>query len=167
MKAPICEMCMNSGILCTACNQKLEEKKISELDVNLARLLYKMEQKQKIKDPSFTKTFELEELILVITGDNVPNLIGKGGRVVRILSKELGKKVRVINGTSLKAALADLLAPAPIQGINVIYRPEGEVTKVIISEQDTWRLIADIKTLEQAANILAGGEMGIIFEARR
>lgn len=164
MKSPICEKCVVERDLCDACQTKQKQGKLTEADISLARLLYKLEQKQLVKDPSFTRAVDLEKLFLIITHENVGNLVGRGGRVVRLLSKEMGKKVRVINGKDFKTSIRDLAAPARVTGINIVYAPEGEKTKVIIAEQDKYRLISDLATLEQAANELVDKE--VVIELR-
>jgi transcription antitermination factor NusA-like protein len=164
MKSPICKKCVIERDLCEVCKKKHEEGTITEADISLARLLYKLEQKQFVKDPSFTRAIDFEKLFLIITHENVGNLVGKGGRVVRLLSKEMGKKVRVINGKDFKTAIQDLMAPARVTGINIVYAPEGEKTKIIVSNQDKYRLISDLETLTKAANELT--EKTVLIELR-
>ncbi len=164
MKGPICEKCIVERDLCDVCKTKQKEGKLTEADISLARLLHKLEQKQLVKDPSFTRAVDLDKLFLIVTHENEGNLVGRGGRVVRLLSKEMGKKVRVINGKDFKTAIRDLAAPARVTGINIVYAPEGEKTKVIIAEQDKYRLISDLETIGKAANELAGKE--IVIELR-
>ncbi|MCD6522519.1 MAG: transcription elongation factor NusA [Candidatus Diapherotrites archaeon] len=164
MKSPICEVCVKSGVLCSACNQKLADGKISENDLRLARLLYKLEEKQLTKNVSFSKTIDIGDMLLVLTEGNVANLIGRGGRIVRLLSKEFDKKVRIINSTDTKRALQDLVAPARVLGINILYTPNGEKTKVIIAKEDEDKLIAPLEVLQKAANALSNKEVVLVLE---
>ena len=164
MKTPLCEACTKSGILCAKCEEKKNAGEISETDVSLAQHLAKLDSRGFIKNASFDKTIDLGSLIIVVTSENVGTLVGRGGRVVRMLSKEMGKKVRIINGKDFKTAIQDLVAPARVTGINIVYATEGEKTKVIIPENDKYRLISDLATIEKAANELS--EKTILIELR-
>jgi len=155
MKGPLCEECIKSGVLCEECNRKLKSKEISDLDIQLARLLHKYERRDLIRGATFERAYLIENLVVIATKGRVGTLVGRGGRVVRMLSRELNKKVRIVGISSMKNTLADLVAPARIQGINIVYKPGGEETKVIISREDKYKLIAPRETLEKAANILS------------
>ena len=164
VKAPLCGKCVEERDLCGACQQKSIEGKLTDADISLARVLNQLEKRQLVKEPSFERAVDLGNLILIVTTENVGNLVGKGGRVVRLLSKEMGKKVRVINGKDFKTSIQDLVAPARVTGINIVYTPDGEQTKVIIPTEDKYRLIADMPTIIKAANALS--EKTVVFELR-
>jgi len=163
MKTPICEHCVKSGDLCPICKEKFDQGDITHMDIGLARLLQKMEKKNNLKDPSFEKTIVVDDLLLVMTKDRVGNLVGKGGRIVRLLSRELGKTVRVINDKDFKTSVQDLVYPARVLGINIVYKQEGEQTKVVVAKQDKNKLVAHIEVLQKAARVLAGNQ-DIILE---
>lgn len=158
MQAPICEDCARSGVLCLECKKKLEENKITKTDIELAGLLCKMEDKELVREPSFERTIEVDDLILVLTRGDAANLIGKRGRVVRQLSKSLNKTVRIVKIGDFKTQMMDLLAPARLLGINIVYKPEGEETKLVIPKEDESKLVANIETIEKAACLLSGKE---------
>ncbi len=164
MKGPLCEECIKSGVLCEECSKKLENKEISELDIEVARLLYKLEKRDLVRGASFERAHLIGNLIVISTKGRVGTLVGKGGRVVRLLSHELNKKVRVVSVSNMKSMLADLISPAKIQGINIVYKPSGEQTKVIISHEDKYKLIAPRETLEKAANLLS--DRTIVLEVK-
>lgn len=164
MKAPICERCIKSGILCEECEQKVSSKEISELDIRIARTLQKLEDRDLLRGATFERAYEVDNLIIITTKGKVGALVGRGGRVVRLLSKEFNRKVRIINTTSTKSTLQDLVAPARIHGINIIYKPDGEQTKAIISREDKYKLIAPSVTLEKAANLIS--DKTIVLEVR-
>lgn len=156
MHAPICENCARSGVLCSSCKKKLEENKITKTDIELAGLLCKMEDKELIKDPSFEKTIEVDDLLLVLTRGDAANLIGKKGRIVRQLSKSLHKTVRIIKLGDSKTQIMDLIAPARLLGINIAYKPDGEEINVVIPREDESKLISSLDTVEKAARMLLG-----------
>ncbi|MCD4739927.1 KH domain-containing protein [archaeon] len=155
MKFPVCDNCIKSGILCPECTKKFEDKRISETDIELAALLYEMETKELIRNASFERTVIADDLLLVLTKGDVANMIGKKGRIVRQLSKRFRKTVRIIKDGDLKTKMEDLIAPARLLGINIIYKSGEQNTKLMISNEDQSKLITHKDILEKAARLLA------------
>jgi len=169
VRAPICETCLRSdGLLCPADQKKLEEGVISELDVKVARLLYRL---LGDVDIEFKRAVEAGDLIVIVVGEgDVPITIGKGGENIKTLIRELGKRVRVVEGIDanspedLRKLALDLLYPAGVFGVNVVYRPGGETYyKVLLFGRDRKRLPERPEVLESVLGQIAGKEVRISF----
>ena len=169
MKAPICEVCLKTdGILCPADEKKLQEGVISELDVKVARMLYRL---LGDVDIEFKKAVEAGDLIVIVVGKgDVPITIGKGGKNIKTLVKELGKRVRVIEGINaetteeIKKLASDLLYPAGVFGVNVVYKPGGErYYKVLVSGRDRKKLPEKPEVLESLLGQIIGKEVRLDF----
>ncbi len=167
MKAPICDICLRSGILCLGCEDKLKMGVISELDVKIAKLLFELEEEHHIRDVSFLKAVESRSLIVIIVGKGeIGNLIGKGGKTVKFLQKALKKKIRIIEDTEDKRKIVqDLLHPARVLGMNVLYLPSGEQKyKVRISKEDERRIPTNVQSAEETISKLTNLEVKIALE---
>jgi len=169
MKAPICEVCLKTDdILCPADEKKLQEGIITELDVKVARLLYKL---LGDVDIEFKKAVEAGDLIVIVVGrGDVPVVIGKGGKNIKALVKELGKRVRVIEGIEaettedIKKLATDLFYPASVFGVNVVYKPGGETYyKILVFGRDRKKLPEKPETLESVLSQIIGKEVAISF----
>ncbi|MDK2783226.1 MAG: hypothetical protein PWQ32_815 [Thermococcaceae archaeon] len=168
MKAPICEVCLKTeDILCPADEKKLQEGLISELDVKISRMLYKL---LGDADVEFKKAVEAGDLVVIMVGEgNVPLVIGKGGKNIKLLMRELGKRVRVIEGREikdtddLKKLATDLLYPAGVFGVNVVYAPQGQYYKVLVIRRDKQKLPERQEILEDILSKIAGVEVKISF----
>jgi transcription antitermination factor NusA-like protein len=156
---------MKSNVLCSGCDEKLKKGKISELDVKISRLLYKLKDKYNLENANFTKAIDLGRVVLVLTNKDVGLLIGREGKVVAEISQAVGKKVRIAEMRGdIKKTIADIVAPAKILGINKIYRKEGNLYKVRFSRREIQQLPVDINTLEKALKSLLESEVMIVFE---
>ncbi|ASJ00295.1 KH domain-containing protein [Thermococcus gorgonarius] len=169
MKAPICEVCLKTDdILCPADEKKLQEGIITELDVKIARLLYRLLGDVEVE---FRKAVEAGDLVVIVVGKgDVPIVIGKGGKNIKTLVKELGKRVRVIEGLEastvddLKKLATDLFYPASVFGVNVVYRPGGEhAYKVLVLGREKKRLPEKPEILESVLSQITGKEVRIAF----
>lgn len=167
MKAPICEICLKSGILCLGCEEKLKKGIITELDVKISKLLYELEEEHHIRDITFVKAVESRSLIVIIVGEGeIGNLIGKGGKTVKFLQRALRKKIRIIEDTDdIRKIIQDLLHPARILGMNILYLPSGDKRyKVRIPKEDERRVPTNVQSAEEIISKLTDLEVEIAFE---
>ena len=97
MVLPICDVCLKSGILCQGCENKLESGEITQIDLDIAKVLFKLGEGKL----GFKKTIEVGDIVIIVTEkDQVGKLIGKSGKIVRELSRTVGKKIRVVGEDS-------------------------------------------------------------------
>ena len=163
MVLPVCDVCLKSGMLCQGCENKLKSGEISSMDVDIAKLLYKIGNGKL----GFKKTIEIGDVVIIVTDkDQVGKLIGKGGKIVREISKTVGKKVRVVGeNTDLKSVATDILAPARISGINIVYGKDGELKyKIRVRKEDSRRLPAKIDILNDIIQQLTREKTLVVIE---
>jgi len=131
MQAPICEVCLNSDILCGGCAAKLESGELSEIEVEVSRFIYKLSDKVKsLKEAKLLRVIDSDILLLVARKGDGAKLVGKGGAVVKALAKKYGKSIRVLEENEFKPFVTELLQPLSVTGFNIVYTPEGEIYKV-------------------------------------
>jgi len=162
MVLPICDVCLQSGILCQGCENKLKSGEVTQLELDIAKVLYNLGD-GKI---GFKKTIDMGDVVIIVTEKNeVGKLIGKGGKIVRAISKEIGKKVRVVGSeTDLKSVATDLLAPARISGINIVYGVDGEKYKIRVMREDARRIPGKLDTLNEIIMMLTGEKTTIVVD---
>jgi len=136
VKAKLCQFCLRSGILCSRCRAKLERGEVTQLDLEVARLLVSIEDKYPLlQDVFFHKAVEADNVLAILVGrGDAGKILSYGGRIIRFLESKVGKDVRILEyNTSERKFLEDLFAPLTILTINKIWLPDGTVeTKVIL-----------------------------------
>ena len=159
---PICDICAKTGVLCGACETKLDNGKITPLDVELSGIFYNMSN----GEIGFEKAIDTGNNIIIITQkEAVGKVIGKGGNNLRMLSRKLGKKVQVIGTGKLGELIDDFMAPARIIGVNTVFKPDGStVQKVRISKMERDKLNIDIGTMQNLIRSLTGDNVEIVFD---
>ena len=162
MTLPICNICAKTGVLCSACESKLEEGKISELDVELSKILFKLGN----GEIGFERAIDTKNFIVILTKkENVGKIIGKSGDNIRQLSKNFGKQIRVIGTGDLNEMIYDFIAPARIISVNTVYKPDGTtLQRVRINKKDRKKLRMGIKEIEKLISSLTNSNVEISFE---
>ena len=103
----------------------------------------------------FHKTIDADRTLAIVVGPgDVPRLLGYGGKIVRTLSEETGKNIRILeNGVDDRKFLEDLFAPLSIMTINTIWLPDGTTeTRVILRKRHGTRSSFDVKSLKEIAS---------------
>ena len=131
VKTPICLFDLKTGILCSSCEEKLRMGIISELDIEVAKALLKLEEtkyRHLLQDVRFHKAYVVDDVLAILVDQ-------KGGRLLKELGDMFGKKVRVLSyRCDLKEFLEELLAPASILALNRVWLPDGSTeVKVVVS----------------------------------
>ncbi|MEA3255855.1 MAG: KH domain-containing protein [Candidatus Altiarchaeota archaeon] len=162
MNLPICTICAKTGVLCSACEAKLQNEEISELDVELSKVLYETG----VEGIGFERVIDIKDFIIVLTKkEDIGKIIGRNGDNIRLISKKLGKKVRVIGTESIQDAIHDFITPAQVTSINTVYAPDGGIIKRIkINERDKKKLRMNIKEIEGLLSLLTTEKIEISFE---
>lgn len=152
----LCSFCLKSGILCQKCLAKLKSGEVSETDLRVARLLLSLEERfPSVQNVYFHKTIDTDRTLAIVVGPgDVPRLLGYGGKIVKTLSEETGKNIRILeNGVDNRKFLEDLFAPLSIMTINTIWLPDGTTeTRVILGKRRGTRSSLDVKALKEIAD---------------
>jgi transcription antitermination factor NusA-like protein len=158
---------MKSGILCARCQSKIESGEVSDADINVSRILLKLEGKYpSLQDVTLHNTYDMGNVLAIVVGNGeLSNVLGQGGRIVREISDTMRKKIRVLEKSGdTRKFLEDLFVPVTITTINKIWLPDGSIeTRVILSGRSR-RLPIKTKVLKELAKRVRGVSLRIAFE---
>lgn len=137
MKAPICNVCLKSDVLCSGCEEKLEKGEISEIEIEASRILQDLSSEYaSLRDSEIIKVFDAENVVVIVTaeGDGA-KVVGRSGEIVKKVAEELDKSIRVVEKASDDMdTIKGLLSPAEVESINTVFSPEGQTKKIVVSE---------------------------------
>ncbi len=134
MKSPICSVCLNSEILCSACQNKVNSGSISEKELDVIRKVNKLSSKIR-GDIEIKRIMETDNTIVIVCSPGSSfKVIGKGASNIKTLSKDMGKTIRVIDdSTDQRTLIQNVIFPIPITGFALVYSAGGEKYKITVS----------------------------------
>ena len=162
MKIPLDYICLKSGVLCPRCRRLIEEGKVGEHEVEVMKVLIDLEEKDPefkfLRDAVYVKTYTsngFHVLVLKIPEDIPPTTLI---RLSRVLSDRLNAKVRVVKQTNdMKYMIAQIVAPARVQGVNSLWLPDGTVQHIVrIPRYDARLLPTAIENIEKILKEMFG-----------
>lgn len=168
METPLCSVCIeNDDILCNGCRSKLDDGELTQVDVELSRLLHDLSERiGTLEDVTIKETIQTSNAIVVLTeeGDG-PRVVGRNGRVVKKMADLFDKSIRVVEDTGeLEEVVDKLLAPAEHEGIRTVYRPDGEEKKVSVNEDYEPRVPFTKEEFRDLVERLAGEKIVLSYE---
>ena len=167
MKTELCSFCLKSGMLCQKCAAKVKAGEISDLDLRIARQLLILEEKYpSLQNVCFYKAVDANRTLALIVGHgDVPRLLGYGGKIIKAISDETGKSIRILeNGVDDRKFLEDLFMPLNILTINTIWLPDGTTeTRVILRRKRGAQMPFDLKALKEIAQNVRNMSLRVEF----
>ena len=68
---PACKTCVNSGFLCSSCQEKLDTEVLTQFELDLAKHLLVLEEEEQfsfLKNISFHKAIDFEDVVIFVIG---------------------------------------------------------------------------------------------------
>ena len=154
-------------MFCPSCQIKIKTGEISDLDLEIARLLLSLENTYPpLQDIYFHKALETKKILAIVVGQgDMARFLSYGGKIPKELRKRLGKEIRVIEkGASNRKFLEDLFVPLNIIAINRIWLPDGTTeTRVILRKRGRKPPSINVGALKEIAKKFRGITLRIEF----
>jgi len=158
---------VKSGVLCPRCQKLIERGDYNETDIEVMKTLLELEESKfsVLRDVIYHKSYKADNMYVIVLSGNklTPFILSK---IAKKLSEKLEGKVRIIERTSsLRKMASQLLIPANVLGVNILWLPDGSWQSIVrVSRSDFKTLPAEKELLEEILTKLSGMEVRIRFE---
>ncbi|MBY9011489.1 MAG: hypothetical protein KGD70_03865 [Candidatus Lokiarchaeota archaeon] len=165
---PACKTCVNSGFLCTSCQEKLDTGVLSQLELDLAKDLLVLEEEDKfgfLKNISFFKAIDFEDVVIIVVGKK--DKIKVTQKLINWIKEtyEVDELILVEQTKNPRAALESLIAPSKLISLNEIFLATGDIEfKGVLSKKDQGTILFTKEELEELILELTGNTIRIEFE---
>ncbi|MFB6145550.1 MAG: hypothetical protein ABEJ99_03525 [Candidatus Nanohaloarchaea archaeon] len=167
MKAPICNVCLKSDVLCSGCEEKLENGEISEIEIEVSRILQDLSNEYaSLRDSEILRVFDADNVVVIVTaeGDGA-KVVGRSGEIVKKVAEELDKSIRVVEKSEDDIeTIKGLLSPAEVESINTVFSPEGQSKKIVVPEDYKGKINLSVDEFEEIIEEITKEEYMLSFE---
>jgi len=167
-KLPACKTCVNSGLLCTSCQAKLDAGVITEFELDLAKDLIGLEEEDKfnfLKDISFFKAIDFEDVVILVVGKKDKLRITPELLVWIKETYEIDEIILIEKANKPRPVLEALITPHKLVSLNEIFLATGDIEfRAVLRQQDQDKLLFTHEELEEMVLELTGNVIRVEFE---
>lgn len=165
---PACKTCINSGFLCTSCQEKLDSGEITEFELDLAKDLIKLEETEKfdfLKNISFYKAIDYEDVVILVVGNKDKLKISPELMAWIKETYEIDEIILIEKTNKPRPVVEALIAPSKLVSLNEIFLATGDVQfRAILREEDKDNILFTKEELEGLILELTGNITRIEFQ---
>ena len=153
-------ICVKTGLLCPRCQALVDSGQVSKDEIPVMKSLVELEENQGqrlLKNAKYKKSIWLRRMLVIVL--SLPNAgLPELKRLSRQLSDAMGTRVQVVSFTrDVKMLAAQLVAPARVLGVNMVWLPDGTTQYVVRLSRFDQRVLPDKpEELEKALQEILG-----------
>ena len=167
MKLPICYFCARTKILCPRCQKKLDEGKISQLDVDISHDLVMLKEKKypELDKIDFIKAISIQNITLILVHGSKNIDKGLLSKVAKELERIGYGRVRIVEKErDVKLLVEQVIYPSRVLGVNILWLPDGSSEYTVrISYRDARRMPLRKEVAEEVLTQLLGKYVRIMY----
>lgn len=165
---PACQTCVISGFLCNSCEQKLDSGELTEFELDLAKKLLEMEEKEEfsfLKNISFYKAIDFEDVVIIVVDRK--DKIRISDKLITWIKEayEIDQLILIEKTNNPRPVIEALIAPSKLITLNEIFLATGDIEfKAVLNLRDQEKILFTKDELEELVLELTGQTIRIEFE---
>jgi len=165
-KLPACITCVQTGFLCTNCQENLDAGKVTQFELDLSKDLLDLEEKfSYLKEVSFYKAIDFEDVVILVVGKKDKLKFSNELQEWIKETYEIEKLILIENTKKPRSVIEALIAPYKILSLNEIFLATGDIQfKAILFEKDLDKILFTKEELEDLILELTGNITRIEFQ---
>ena len=166
---PADKTCINSGFLCSNCQSRLDAGEISEFEIDLAKDLIKLEEEHEefayLKDISFYKAIDFEDIIILVIGKK--DKIKFTPKLITWINEtyEIDGLILIEKSNKPRPVVEALITPFKLVSLNEIFLATGDIQfRAVLWEADKESILFTTEELEELILELTGSICKIEYQ---
>lgn len=165
---PACQTCVISGFLCNSCEQKLDSGELTEFELDLAKKLLELEEKEEfsfLKNISFYKAIDFEDVVIIVVDRK--DKIRFSDELINWIKEayEIDELILIEKTNNPRPVIEALIAPSKLITLNEIFLATGDIEfKAVLNLRDQERILFTKDELEDLVLELTKQTIRIEFE---
>lgn len=133
MRLPVCNFDLESDMLCTSCQAKLDRGEITAFDIEFSKwLLEKEKDHPNLSDFTLQRATRIEGSLILVVKKKSKDLLLAEESLINELSERFGDLLIVEGPVKLRRVIRDFIAPANEVGVNSLYLPDGSKESIVM-----------------------------------
>lgn len=164
MKAPICNFCLTSEVLCLSDQTKLDSGEITHDLIRVSRTLKSLEQRHRgLADAELTSVTPIDDTLVAYIKLGTPIAIPEFASLDQEAQSRLGSKLILVEQTGSQAKLVqEIMAPCTVYSQASAWLPDGTRVIKVRAKQDHGANIQG-ETLQKIARQVLGSELYVDY----
>ncbi len=155
MKLPVCVFDLESDMLCSSCQEKLDSGEITSFDVEFSRwLLEKNREHPELNDFVLLRAVKFSGKLLLVVKKKSKELIESLQELMDEMKQEYGSVLVIEGPAKLRTLVRSLIQPAVEIGVNSLYSADGHRESIVmLRKEDRPRIpysTAELRTIVSA-----------------
>jgi transcription antitermination factor NusA-like protein len=164
MRLPVCTFDLESDMLCTSCQAKLDRGDITAFDIEFSKwLLEKEKEHPGLESLTLQRATRTEGRLILVVKKKGKDLLLTEEVLLNELSERFGDVMVVESPVKLRRVIRDFIAPANEIGVNSLYLPDGSKENIVMLRgEDRERIKYGIDELRTIVSAIMGES--VLFE---
>jgi hypothetical protein len=165
---PACKTCVNSGFLCSSCQEKLDTEILTQFELDLAKDLLVLEEEEQfsfLKNISFYKAIDFEDVVIFVIGKKDKLKVNQ--KLINWLKEtyKMDELILIEQTNNPRAVLESLIAPKKLISLNEIFLATGDIEfKGVLNKNDQDDMLFTKEELEELILELTGNTIRVEFQ---
>jgi hypothetical protein len=133
MRLPVCNFDLESDMLCTSCQAKLDRGEITAFDIEFSKwLLEKEKDHPNLQGFTLLRATRTENRLILVVKKRSNDLLLAEGDIMDELQEKYGEVMIVEGPVKLRTIIKKFIAPASEVGVNSLYLPDGSKESIVM-----------------------------------
>jgi transcription antitermination factor NusA-like protein len=133
MQLPICNFDLESDMLCTSCQAKLDCGEITTFDIEFSKWLLEREKENpNLESLVLQRATRIEGRLILVVKKKSRDLLLAEEALINELKEKFGEVMIVEGPLKLRRVIQDFISPANEVGVNSLYLPDGSKESIVI-----------------------------------
>ena len=133
MRLPVCNFDLESDMLCTSCQAKLDRGEITAFDIELSKWLLEREKDYPtLEDFTLLRATRTEGRLILVVKKKGKDLFLAEETLINELSEKFGELMVVEGPPKLRRVIREFIHPANEVGVNSLYLPDGSKESIVM-----------------------------------
>ena len=133
MRLPVCNFDLESDMLCTNCQARLDRGELTHFDIEFSKwMLEKEKEYPGLVDLTIQRAARANDRLILVVKKRSKALILGEEALVNEMTERFGEPIVVEGPTKLRKVIREFIHPANEVGVNSLYLPDGSKENIVM-----------------------------------